>query len=99
MAINLTLLKKPLSLQELKAQAKNGRISVNIVISLEDLLNYGIEDLNDLADTRILNVAIGASLSDINYKVVGVIPAKENAPGCLNGEIIINVNADVSDII
>ena len=94
---DIDILAGALSDEALKARAdKDGRISVNIVVSLEDLLGSNINDLNDLADERILK---DLTLSDINYKVVGAIPAGKDDPGCLNGRIILNVNADVSDII
>jgi len=98
---DIDILKSPLSKRALKARADEGRISVNVVVSLEDLLQHSrISDLNDLMDETILQLdTIVGSLSDINYKVVGVVLAPDNAPGYLNGAIILNVNADVSDII
>jgi hypothetical protein len=100
MSKKLIVLKKPLSLKALKAYAdKTGFISVNIAVSLEEIMT-DIESLNDLADERILDLdTIGGSLSDISYEVVGfILPAKENCIGYLKGQIILNVTADVSEI-
>jgi hypothetical protein len=93
-------LKKPLTQRALKRRAdKDGRLSVNIVVDLDDLIGFGdIDSLNNLADERILDQdTISGSLSDIAYKVVGSIPGKGD--GTATGSVIINVNADVSDII
>jgi hypothetical protein len=96
--VGIDILAGALSNEALNARAgKDGRISVNIVVSLEDLLGSNINDLNDLADEKILD--LGGSLSDINYKVVGAIPADKDDPGCLNGRVILNVDADVSDLL
>jgi hypothetical protein len=96
--VGIDILKGPLSLKALKARAISGRIDVNIVVSLGDLIGYDINSLNDLADERILdlNTVVG-SLSDINYCVVGHVP-ENKGPGYLCGSIILNVNADVSII-
>ena len=96
----IDILKGPLSKRALKARTdKDGRISVNVVLSLEDLLQHSrISDLNDLMDETILQLdTIVGSLSDINYYVMGAVPIGIN--GYLNGYVILNVNADVSDII
>ena len=69
-----------------------------VSLSLEDLIGNDINDLNDLADERILDIDIVGSLSDINYCVVGHVP-ENHGPGYLCGSVILNVNADVSDII
>jgi hypothetical protein len=96
---DIDILKGPLSLKALKARTdKDGRISVNIVVSLEDLLQHSrISDLNDLMDEKILRDE--TCLSDINYKVVGAVLAPDNTPEYLDGSVILNVNADVSDLI
>jgi hypothetical protein len=100
----LVTLIKPLSRADLKTlhgskdtTVFDGRISVNIVVDLSDLLDLqeGISDLNDLADNKIL--ADGACLSDISYTVMGVIPG--SGKGTVSGSIIINVNADISDLL
>jgi len=101
------ILRKPLSLKALKRRAISGRIDVNIVVSLGDLIHNDVEGLNDLADDRILDLnTIGGSLSDINYCVVGHVPENHgpgflcgNGPGFLCGSVVLNVNADISDII
>jgi hypothetical protein len=107
----LTILKKPLSLRALKARAtvnpkkrknychKDGWISVNIVVGLDDLIGKDIDELNDLADERILDLnTIVGSLSNISYKVVGHVCDTKRG-GYLMGSVILNVTADVSDII
>ena len=86
------ILKKPLSLKALKKQALNNRISVNIEISLTDMIDLNTFSLNDMADKLILKEGC---LSDINYKIVGCIPAANKH----NGYVILNVNADVSDLL
>jgi hypothetical protein len=94
------ILKKPLTREELQTQARKGRISVNIVVDLNDLLsfNVGIDDLNNFADEKVLDVLVIGSLSDISYQVVGHVPGTSKG-GTVSGSIILNVNADVSDII
>jgi len=93
------VLKKPLTLRALQANAKAGRISVNVEFSLNELLNLGINGLNDLADERVLDLDnIVGSLSDINYTVVGHNSCN-NGQDYLCGSVIIQINADVSDII
>jgi hypothetical protein len=95
-------LTRPLTLKALKKVAnKNGRISVNILVDLEDLitLDWGnIEGLNNLADEKVLDQDdVSGSLSDISYQVVGCVPG--NGRGTVTGSVIINVNADVSDML
>jgi hypothetical protein len=103
------ILKNPLTLRALKRRAdKDGRISVSIVVSLDELMT-DIESFNDLADERVLDLnSVVGSLSDINYNVVGAIPAfnKDGSyrkactgGGYLQGAVIINVNADVGDLL
>jgi hypothetical protein len=92
------VLKKPLTLRALQANAKAGRISVNIPISLNNLIVNDINELNEYADEAILDVGIGASLSDLVFTVVGH-DSRNDGIGCLCGTVILNVNADVSDII
>jgi hypothetical protein len=104
------ILKKPLTLRALKRRIDEaGRISVNIAVSLDELMT-DIESFNDLADERILDLnTTSGSLSDITYNVVGCIPALNKngmayrkactGGGYLNGSIIINVDADVGNII
>lgn len=89
---NIEVLKKPLSMSKLKTIVKDGRISVNIAIDLDTILGYAIDDLNDYADERILRCGY---LSDINYTVVGHYKQDDSS----GGGIILNVDADVSDII
>lgn len=104
--VGTDILKAPLSLKALKAQADyNGRVSVNVIFSLDDLIDNDFNSLNNLADERVLDDSIVGSLSDISYTVVGHLPA-ENEDGSTNysyrylrGAVIININADVSDII
>lgn len=95
---SIKILKKPLTLRALKRRADEGRIRVNIEVSLNNLLGLDVSGLNELADERILDLnTISGSLSDIIYNVVG--HTKEDTFGYLSGSIIIQVNADVSDII
>ena len=82
-------LDKPLSNKELKAimskgRVKKNRISVNLNFDMEDLIDCGnIDAFNEIVDNRVF--ADSGYLGDINYKVVGVH----------NGQIIINVDAEV----
>jgi hypothetical protein len=90
-------LQKPLSLDELKLIAdKTGRINVNVSVPLAKLIgcDQGIDDLNELADELILEEG---SLSDISYMVVGGSQSKEDKT--VGGDVLINVSADVSDIL
>jgi hypothetical protein len=104
--VGIDILKGPLSKEALTARANDGRISVNVIFSLDDLMTNDINGLNDLSDERVLDLdSIVGSLSDIIYTVVGHLPA-ENKDGSenysysyLRGAVIININADVSDII
>ena len=57
----IKVLKKPLTLRALKAQAKCGRINVNVSFSLEELIGVGIDDLNDLADELDMTPVMMAS--------------------------------------
>jgi hypothetical protein len=92
------LLEKPLTDSELKKLAgTSGRISVNIAVSLDELIGLDINGLNDLADELILN--FGGSLSDLWYEVVAAIPADRKTAGTLRGTLILKINADVSDLI
>jgi hypothetical protein len=105
----LPILKKPLTMRALKRRAdKDGRISVNIAVSLDEVMT-DIESFNDLADEKVLDLnSVSGSLSDITYNVVGAIPAMNKdgsyrnactGGGYLLGAVIVNVNADVGDII
>ena len=92
------ILKSPLTLRQLENMAdKDGRLTVNLRVDLGTLFDNDIESFNDLADEMILNHTVIGSLSDINYRVVG---AENGAPnrGWCQGSVIIEVNADVSDI-
>lgn len=103
-----TILKKPLTLRALKRRAKDNRISVNIFVSLDEIMT-DIESFNDIAEERVLNLdSVSGFLEDIIYTVVGHVPAfnkdgsyrkATTGGGYLRGAIVINVNADVSDII
>jgi hypothetical protein len=103
--VGIDILKGPLSLKALKARVEGGRISVNVIFSLDDLMT-DINSLNDLADERVLDLdEVVGSLSDITYTVVGHLPA-QNKDGSenysysyLRGAVILNVSADVSDFI
>jgi len=103
--VGIDILKGPLSEKDLKTKAEDGRISVNVIFSLDDLMT-DINSLNDIADERVLDQdSVVGSLSDIIYTVVGHLPA-QNKDGSENynymrvrGGVIININADVSDII
>lgn len=88
----MKILKKPLSPKEVKKQALNNRISVNIELSLTDMIDCDLEFLNNMVDELILKEGC---LSDINYKIVGCIPATDKH----KGYVILNVNADVSDLL
>lgn len=107
---SIKVLKKPLSLRALKRQVtfcktpknlkyRTARIDVNIKINLSDLIDNDINELNDLVDELVLDLnTVSGSLSDINYRVVGHV--RENLKsGYIGGGVILNVNADVSDLV
>lgn len=78
-------LKKPLTAVEVAAlRDAEGFIKVVIPISLDDLMS-DIEDVNDLAEGRILENGI---LADISYKAVGVLD---------DGSVLVQVTAEVDD--
>jgi hypothetical protein len=108
----INILKSPLSMEALKIQAKKykphsfkKRISVNIIVSLGEIMT-DLESFNDMADERVLDLdSVVGSLSDIKYSVVGYLPVMNkdgttNYDGyCRRGAVIINVDAEVFDII
>jgi len=79
-----------------KAAGKDGRLTVNIAVGFDELVGNGLESLNDYADERILGDGIRGSLADINYGIAGCV--KGNSNQC-SGLLIIEVNADVGDVI
>ena len=94
------ILIRPLKLGALKKLTENGRISVNILIPMGTLVGFGeVDPLNDYADEHILNGSIVGSLSDLSYKLVGCSTDEGDGHAWLSGSVIINVNADVSDIL
>jgi hypothetical protein len=103
--VGINILKKPMSLKALKTRAEGGRISVNIILGLGEIMT-DINSLNDIADKRVLDLdSVVGSLSDINYSVVGHLPVMNNDGTtnydgfCQRGAVILNVDADVSDLL
>lgn len=80
---------KPLNVQQLRSILdKDNRLEVTIVVSLDELIDNDIEDLNDLCEERIVENGI---LADIRYKVVGHVPSKDQS----SGDVLLQVNAEV----
>lgn len=69
---------------------KDGWITVEIAVSLNELIDHDTEGLNDLADERILQEGL---LSDISYSVVGHEKEEHGS-----GKVIIQVTAEVVDL-
>ena len=93
-------LKKPMTMKQLKEQAKDGRIIVVIHVEGTDLLDWDIEELNNHADDRILGKDIGGTLSDISYRALGLEVDAEGYGGSFAlGSLLVQVDADVSDIL
>jgi hypothetical protein len=85
-----TYLEQPLSSAEVKARAKEGRLTVVIAVTLTNLTNCnGIDGLNEMADESILGFGRPASLQDLSFKVKGAIPDRDL--------VLIEVDADASD--
>lgn len=83
------VLTAPLTKEELAAEAtKAGRISINVFVSFEELVDNDIEWLNDTV-SELITDDIGG-LTDLNYKVAG-----RDA----NNNVLVNVNADVSNFL
>ena len=80
---------------------KDGYVSAVIEVSLSDLLACeGVADLNDIAEDRIFHDSCfgrNAGFSDIEYKVVGFVPASEDSNGW--GSVYIRVTGFVGDIV
>lgn len=95
----LKILKKPLGLKALRNRADDdNRISVNISVPLEILIDNDLEGLNDYADEMILDLKVSGSLMDISYTVVGWTKGSCYGQTIASGEVVINVNADISEI-
>jgi len=87
----MDILKKPLSLKSLKKRLVNNRISVNVKISFLGMIDcYGFDSFNEMIDDLI--ILEEGYLSDINYKIVGSIPATKTD----SGYVIINVVAELN---
>jgi transcriptional regulator of NAD metabolism len=69
------------------------KLHILLTKELSDIIDLNLYSLNDMTDELILKD--GGCLSDINYKIVGCIPATDKH----NGYIILNVNADVSELL
>jgi len=83
-----TIITKPLSKTQIKKHLKNGRLSVNVTVSLCDMIDNDLEAFNDWVESITIKEGI---LSDINYSVVGSVPATETSSGL----VIINVDAEI----
>ena len=77
------------------SQSKHNRLIVNIVVALRNVIE-GVDVINELADEKVLGDNIQGSLADINYRVVGHVDGNSNQ---CSGLVILEVNADVSDVI
>lgn len=67
--LNRKLLEKTLTNEEL---SDYDEISVGVIVSLEEIIDRDLEELNDLVEERILAIDSNYILSDIGYEVVGV---------------------------
>jgi hypothetical protein len=90
---------KPLKIEALKKLIEDGRVSINILIPLGHLVGFGeVDAMNDYADEHILDSSVVGSLADLSYKIIGCAKGGDGN-AWLSGQAIINVNADVSDIL
>ena len=81
---------KPMTVEEIEDNIKkNGRIVVNVRVSLADLISMGIESLNEHIERIIC--PDDYTLEDMSYLVVGSMPADEDE--YIGGTVIIRVNA------
>ena len=78
---------------------KDGYITAVIAVELNDIIDLGIEGLNDLADEAILHESCGGTLSDLSFEVVGFIPSASESGSWCAGGIYLKVNAYVGDIV
>lgn len=86
------MLTKPLTPKQVKEFTVDGRLTVDVEVSLQELLE-GIEALNDIMDERILKQG---TLNDISYQVVGSTPPPQGT--YIGGTVILRVNAEVENI-
>ena len=77
---------------------KDGYIHAVIEIDFWDLIDCNsIDDLNDLAENRILHescMGLGALMEDISYKVVGFKPVEDGS-----GAVYVEVTGYVKEIV
>jgi hypothetical protein len=75
-----------------KGFIKDGRIEFVIKVELGDLLDFDVEALNNYCDELM---PAGYMLGDLCYNVVGAEPGKNTSAGWCNGQVYIEVNAEV----
>jgi len=73
---------------------QSARIKVEIEASLDNLF-VSLEAFNDWAEEQIIAKGVRYNLSDIGYSVVG--HRYEESDDYLNGVVIIQVNAEVTE--
>jgi len=81
----------PLTGEQIKARAKDGRIREVVAIGLDALVTGDLERLNDAVSEAI--TAHPGGLADLSYSVVGVVTEKND--GILAGSVLIEVDAEI----
>lgn len=78
----------PLTLEEVRKRAKNGRLQVVVPIDFDEVVEMnGIEDFDDKLEKAILGN--NGCLEDISWDVVGCLPN--------SGEILLRVTTSVEN--
>lgn len=91
----MDVIKKSLSEAELQKICDAGaRLEVVVEISLSDLIDLGLDELNDFVEEIIIGTSFSACLMDIGYEVVGHVPATPNG-GIAGGSVLLKVNAAI----
>ena len=83
------ILTEPYSMKEmvLTASEENTYVQGNVIVDLDEVIGYGLEEFLDLLSIRLAN---NFCLMDVNYKVVDVSE---------EGKIVIHVSGDASEIL
>lgn len=97
--MNQKPIRKPLTLRQIKYRAdEDDRLTVRVSISLDNLVDFNLESLNNYMDDAIIDSSVIGCLSDISYKVIEG-SSKKSDHSILSGSIILEVNADISNIL